>query len=167
MIPFSTRIDSMAFTRAAWERAGGFPEHLRTGEDVAFGTAVADAGGRCELSVDAGVAWGQRPTLASTARMYVRYGEGDAQARHPTMVGRDLARVVAYPAALWLALRGGSAGRAVVGAGAAAYLSLPVKRAVAARAPVPVYPLLPVALAVKDLAKGFGCLRGLLVHWRP
>jgi glycosyltransferase involved in cell wall biosynthesis len=155
---------SMAFTRAAWERAGGFPEHLRTGEDVAFGTAVGE---RCELSVDAGVAWQQRPTLAATARMYLRYGEGDGQARQPTMVGRDLTRVVAYPAAVGLVLRGGPAGRALVGLGAAAYLSLPVARAARSHAPAGVYPLLPVALAVKDVAKGVGCLRGLLVHSRP
>ena len=153
---------SVAFTRRAWERVGGFPEDLRTAEDVMFGTRIVEAGLPIVLTADAEVTWEQRPTLRDTAHMYYRYGLGDAASRNPRLVARNLARAAAYVGAPWLLIRGGTAGRLAVAAGAAAYLSLPLARVRRRRLSPSVGAAVPVALAVKDLAKAAGCVRGLL-----
>lgn len=158
---------SMAFAKSAWEQVGGMPERLRTAEDVAFGVAVAAAGGRCELSADALVTWDQRPDLAGTARTYYRYGLGDAAAGHRLMIGRDLARVAAYLVGPLALLRGGRGTRTTVAAGAAFYVSLPVARAARRKLGPAAVAAVPPAMAVKDVAKGVGCLKGLLLHSRP
>ena len=54
------------------------------------------------------------------------------------------------------------AGRTAVALGAAAYLSLPVVRAVRERAGVTASALIPVALATKDLGKLAGAVQGVL-----
>jgi hypothetical protein len=51
--------------------------------------------------------------------------------------------------------------RAVALAGAAAYLSLPLRRAVAGPRPVPSALLVPAMAAVRDIAKAAGCLSGM------
>lgn len=119
---------SMAFPVAAWRAAGGFPEHLQTGEDVLFGRAVAATGAPALLVADAEVVWAQRPSLAATARMYVAYGEGSGRSRNPRLLGRDLARLAAYGLVPVLLARGGRTGRLAVAAGSAGYLSLPASR---------------------------------------
>jgi hypothetical protein len=118
---------SMAFPVPVWAAAGGFPEHLRTGEDVLFGRAVAAAGRPTVLVADAEVTWTQRPTLAGTARMYFRYGQASGRSRDPRLLGRDLARLAGYAVAPWLLARRGAARAGGLAAGAA-YLSLPVVR---------------------------------------
>lgn len=153
---------SMAVTAAAWDAVGGFPEQLATGEDVTFGRAIVASGRRAVLARDAEVVWRQRPTVAATARMYYRYGVGGGQSRDVKVVGRDLARAVAYVVGPLLLWRGGSLGRGAVVAGGLAYLSLPVARALRRPNPVAVTALVPVAVALKDLTKAAGCLRGLL-----
>ena len=157
---------SMAFTKEAWASVGGFPEHLATAEDVGFGRALAAAGRRCVLSADAVVVWDPRADLAETARMYERYGVGDGRSGDRLLVGRNVVRMAAYGLGPLLFLRGRPPTKAAVVVAAAVYLSLPVARAASSASPATVYLLLPVALAVKDVAKGVGCLKGLLVHWR-
>ncbi|MGZ4547530.1 MAG: glycosyltransferase [Blastococcus sp.] len=149
----------VAFTREAWKTAGGFPEHLATGEDVSFGLAVARSG-RCETATDAVVDWVQRDGLAATWRMYRSYGRASTAGGNRALLVRDGVRGLAYLAAPLLATRPG--GRRAVALGAAAYLSLPVARAVRARAGVRATALLPVALAVKDLGKLAGAVQGVL-----
>ena len=151
---------SVAYRRSAWERAGGWPEHLRAGEDVAFGLAVG-AGGRCVLQTDGAVTWRQHATLSATARMYHSYGRGDGLLGERVVVGRNLVRVAAALSAPVLLVAGGRRARGAVVAGGAAYLSLPLLRLRDAADPVQAAALLPVVLAVKDVAKGVGCLRGL------
>lgn len=119
---------SMAFPVPVWAAAGGFPEHLQTGEDVLFGRAVAAAGRPAALVADAEVLWAQRPTARATAAMYVRYGQGSGRSRDARLLGRDLARLGGYAAAPWLLARGGRATRAAVLAAGAGYLSLPAVR---------------------------------------
>ncbi len=119
---------SMAFPVPVWTAAGGFPEHLATGEDVLFGRAAAAAGPPATLVADAEVGWTQRPTVAGTARMYFRYGQGSGRSRDPRLLGRDLARLAGYGAALWLLARGRPGTRATVLAAVAGYLSLPIAR---------------------------------------
>jgi len=153
---------SMACTKEAWAAAGGFPEDLATAEDVSFGRRIAEQGGACVLAADAVTTWDQRPTLAATARMYERYGEGDGRSRDRLLVARNLARLAAYAGGPLLAWKGGSAGRAAAAAGAAVYLSVPVARAARRRSRPATWALLPVALVVKDVAKAVGCVKGLL-----
>ena len=149
----------VAFTREAWKAADGFPEHLATGEDVSFGLAVARHG-RCETATDAVVDWVQRDGVAATWRMYRSYGRASTAGGNRALLVRDGVRGLAYLAAPLLATRPG--GRRAVALGAAAYLSLPVARAVRARAGVRATALLPVALAVKDLGKLAGAVQGVL-----
>ncbi|MFJ8538269.1 glycosyltransferase [Streptomyces sp. NPDC093591] len=151
---------SMAFSRAAWQDAGGFPEHLRTSEDVLFGRAVVAAGHRAVLATSAEVSWEQRPTLRRTAAMYFRYGEGDGRSARPYLVGRDVARAFAYALALAAVVKGPRA-RSVATTAFAAYLSLPLTRVVRRRHWAAL-PLVPFAAAVRDLAKVAGAARGLV-----
>jgi hypothetical protein len=152
----------VAFTKDGWRKAGGFPEDLATAEDVTFGQSIVAAGGRAVLAADAMVTWGQRPGLRATARMYRNYGVGDGLSRHPLLVGRNLARMAAYVVGPVLWWRGRRGGRTLVAAGAAVYLSVPAMRARRRRAGLQTWLLLPVALAVKDLTKAWGCICGLV-----
>lgn len=152
---------SVAFTKDAWRKAGGFPENLQTAEDVTFGGAVVAAGGRAALAADAVVTWEQRPELASMARMYWNYGVGDGESGHPMLIGRNLVRMLAYMAAVPAWWWGGRAIRFAIVAHAAAYLSVPAARARRRRAGWQTWLLLPFALAVKDVAKASGCTAGL------
>lgn len=153
---------SMAFSRSAWQDAGGFPEHLRTAEDVLFGRAVVGAGHRAVLASAAEVGWEQRPTLRQTAAMYFRYGEGGGRAADPRLVGRDMARACAYGVGL-AAMVTGPRARFAAGTAFVAYVSLPLTRAVRRRH-WSALPLVPFAAAVRDLAKVAGAGRGLV--WR-
>ncbi|MGC0207507.1 glycosyltransferase [Streptomyces levis] len=155
---------SVAFTRAAWEDAGGFPEHLRTAEDVLFGQAIVAAGHRAALVSSAEVEWEQRPTLRQTAAMYFHYGEGDGRSAHPLLLGRDTARAVAYAAAAAAVPRGPAARRATLAA-LLVYVSLPLARAVRERRWTAV-PVIPVVAAVRDVAKAAGAARGLVERMR-
>ena len=168
---------SVAFPVAAWRAAGGFPEHLQTGEDVTFGRSVVATGAPAVLVADAEVVWAQRPSLAATARMYYRYGEGSGLSRDTRLLGRDLARLAAYGLAPALLASGGRPARLAVAAGAAGYLSLPVSRVLRGSGPAAppgtgrlrhrwseaasALALLPVVAAVRDLSKVAGALRGL------
>lgn len=158
---FDTR--TAAVTKDAWHRVGGFPTAMATDEDLVFGARLHTGGGSVVLAAHSQVRWTPRTTLRDTARMYYRYGIGDAWSGHGPVIGRNVARAtaaVAVPPAVvahrrWL--------RVLAGAGAAAYWSLPVARAATAggddrRA----MPLIPLALAVKDLAKATGCVVGLV-----
>ncbi|MGP4043708.1 glycosyltransferase [Streptomyces sp. 2A115] len=155
---------SVAFSRAAWQDAGGFPEHLRTSEDVLFGRAVVGAGHRAVLASSAEVRWEQRPTLRQAAAMYFRYGEGGGRSANPRLVGRDMARVLAYGTALTAVVTGPRA-RSVATTAFAAYVSLPLTRAVRRRHWAAL-PLVPVAAVVRDLAKAAGAGRGLVCRMR-
>jgi GT2 family glycosyltransferase len=153
---------SMAFTREAWDRVGGFPEDLRTAEDITFGRTIAASGGRCVLSTDALVAWAHRPTLRATACMYARYGAGSARSGDARLIARDLLRAGAYAAAPLAAWRGGARLRGILGLAGAFYLAVPAGRVLrgdhgAARTGW-ILALLPVAAAVKDVAKAAGCV---------
>jgi hypothetical protein len=91
--------------------------------------------------------------------MYRGYGRASTDGGDPALLVRDGVRGLAYLAAPALALH--PAGRRLVAAGALAYLSLPVVRALRAKAGPAAVALLPVALATKDLGKLAGALQGL------
>lgn len=151
---------SMAVTRTAWREAGGFPEHLATGEDVTFGMAVARSRPGV-ITADAEVAWDQRPSLRATLRMYHSYGRGSGLSLDRTLLLRDGLRALAYPVATATLLRGNAAARAVTMAGGAAYLSLPLLRAARGRRPVASALLVPAVAALRDGAKATGAASGL------
>jgi glycosyltransferase involved in cell wall biosynthesis/GT2 family glycosyltransferase len=153
---------SMAVTVEAWRAAGGFREELFSSEDAVFGEAVVAAGRRPVLAAGAEVVWDQHPSLAATTRMFYRYGQWGARAGSWRLARRDLLRAGAYLAGPVLVARAGRAGRLAVAAGAAAYLSLSLARSVRQRRRPGTVLALPLALAVKDLAKAAGCLAGLM-----
>lgn len=151
---------SVAFRRAAWAAVGGFPEDLQTAEDVLFGRRIVATGRRAALVTDAEVAWEQRPTVRSTARMYARYGHGGGLAGSRLLVGRDLARAGVYLGAPILVARC-SWSRPLVALGAALYLSLPLSRVRRRERPLRVAALVPPVTAMRDVSKAWGCLGGL------
>ena len=146
----------MAFTRAAWEAAGGFPEQLYAGEDVAFSAAVLAAGLRGELVGGAVVDWRPRPTWRANARMYVIYARGDVRQGNSA---RHLIR-----AATWLALpflARSQVGRAAIAVWALGYSAVPIARARRRGNGPGVVCRIPLAIALKDLSQITGAALGL------
>ena len=72
---------SVAFTRAGWERVGGYPEDLATTEDTAFDLRLRAAGLRFAFRPDAVVRWRPATDAAGAYRMYHHFAETDAHAR--------------------------------------------------------------------------------------
>ncbi|CAN5873123.1 glycosyltransferase [soil metagenome] len=71
---------SVAFTKAAWEKAGGYPEWLDIGEDMFFNFQLVKQGARRVFAPGALVNWNLRPDLESTIRQYYKYARGDGKA---------------------------------------------------------------------------------------
>src|SRR6266496_6473760 len=72
----STRPRSIASTlmrREVWRAVGGFPESLRSGEDLIFMNRVESAGFRFVFEPLAVVYWSIKPTLATTFKRFVAY----------------------------------------------------------------------------------------------
>jgi len=148
---------SMAFTRECWELAGGFPEHVDWGEDVAFSAAVPPEM-RAALAPEATVAWRGRAGWRENAVMYWRYAKGDA------MLGlqpRVLARALVWAAGASLALRPSLRSRAIVTAGGLSYASLPCRRAWRSGLALRHWWRIPALLALKDVSMLAGTIAGL------
>ena len=154
-LPFAR---SLAFTRAAWADAGGFPEALGWTEDGVFGRRIAERH-PVVFAADALVWWHQRGTVRSTARMYHRYGRGAAESGERQLVVRDGVRALAYALAPVALARRRPAELALLGTGAAAYLSVPLRRAARARARPDALAAIPLALGLKDIGKVSGAVR--------
>jgi glycosyltransferase involved in cell wall biosynthesis len=71
---------SVAFTRRAWERVGGYPEWLDYCEDLLFDFALEDAGCRRAWVADAVVHFRPRSSPRAFALQYYRYARGDGKA---------------------------------------------------------------------------------------
>jgi glycosyltransferase involved in cell wall biosynthesis len=69
---------SIAFRKAAWRAAGGYPEYTNFNEDTPFALALKRAGFRFEDGLSAIVHWRPRPTLREFYRQYYFYAVGDA-----------------------------------------------------------------------------------------
>jgi glycosyltransferase involved in cell wall biosynthesis len=150
---------SMAFSRAAWEAAGGFPEYVHAGEDLAFSAAAIESGFEAMLAEDAVVRWRPRSTWLDNARMFATYTRGDIRTRGR---GRHLARLVAWGGGLALVVWGGWIGRALVFAGALTYLWLPLHRARRRGLPLREWWRIPALVALKDLSQLAGAARGII-----
>lgn len=111
---------SVAFTREAFERVGGFPEHAEYAEDTLFMHRLADAGFECHRELDAMVAWNPPPGLGSLAEGSFRWGRGDGEAGLRGHTFKRLAFVYGLIPALGLVARILTGWAMVLAAGAVA-----------------------------------------------
>ncbi len=73
-------IASSLMRRAVWRAVGGFPEHLRSAEDLLFMNKVEAAGFRIARAPRALVRWNLQPTLWRTFRRFVSYSRHNIRA---------------------------------------------------------------------------------------
>jgi hypothetical protein len=66
----------MAFSKAAWSRAGGFPEWIRFSEDTLFDHKMRRLGVVWRFAEGAIVHWRPRTSIRSIARQFYHYGTG-------------------------------------------------------------------------------------------
>jgi hypothetical protein len=155
---------SIAFRRAAYDAAGGYPEWLEVGEDMYFDHRLVSSGARMDNATDAVVYWRIRPTLGETWTQYSGYAEGDALAgMHPE---RHFMRFAAYGLGMWAVTSRSRLLTALAAAAGTAYASRPVRRAWTRLADRPQERAastagVPAAMAFVDLAKMWGYARGL------
>jgi glycosyltransferase involved in cell wall biosynthesis len=71
---------SVAFSRAAWEAVGGYPEAYAKNEDTVFDISLREAGLRFAFVPQAVVRWRPPDSLSEAYRMEVRFAEGDGEA---------------------------------------------------------------------------------------
>lgn len=95
---------SVAFTKAAWEAAGGYPEWAATCEDLIFDLALKQRGYRFRFVPDAAVHFRPRSTVQGYLRQYYTYARGDGIGR--LWPRRHAVRYAFYTGLLSLALLG-------------------------------------------------------------
>lgn len=71
---------SVAFTKSAWKKAGGYPEELDTCEDLVFAKRMKDKELKFKVVKNAIVFWPQRKNLKEAALQFFNYAKGDGQA---------------------------------------------------------------------------------------
>ncbi|MEX0753781.1 MAG: glycosyltransferase [Actinomycetota bacterium] len=159
---------SVAYTRAAIDAAGGYPEWLDIGEDMYVNHRWRDLGLDLRAAPDAIVHWRLRPGPAATWRQYFRYARGDAIAGMYT--DRHALRFGVY-AGLIAALASRRRWPKVLAiAAGAAYAATPVRRALARftdpRDRTAAAVAVPILMAFVDLAKMAGFLAGQIAKRR-
>lgn len=167
---------SVAFTKAAWQHVGGYPEWLDYCEDLIFDLRLRGAFGPFAFAPDAIAYFRPRGSLRSFFKQYYLYARGDGKAG--LFLKRHLIRYATYLIALPLLLAGLIAGAPLIKllcmigllAGFIAYTHAPYRRlgALARNAPlrdkVKAALLVPVIRIVGDAAKMIGFPVG--VWWR-
>ncbi|HET6854487.1 MAG TPA: glycosyltransferase [Pyrinomonadaceae bacterium] len=98
-------IASTLLRREAWRAVNGFPEHLRSAEDLVFMDRVENAGYRSVFEPRAQVHWDLRPTLAATFKRFLVYSRNNIRAGlfrqwQSTILGRYGVLAVLFVAAL-------------------------------------------------------------------
>ncbi len=73
-------IASTLLRREAWRAVNGFPEDLRSAEDLVFMDRVENAGYRSVFEPRAQVHWDLRPTLAATFKRFLVYSRNNIRA---------------------------------------------------------------------------------------
>jgi glycosyltransferase involved in cell wall biosynthesis len=68
---------SIAYTKTAWKKAGGYPEHTRYNEDTPFDLNLKKSGYRFAFAPKAIVYWRPRPNLKEFYKQYYNYAIGD------------------------------------------------------------------------------------------
>jgi glycosyltransferase involved in cell wall biosynthesis len=154
---------SVAFRREAFEEAGGYPEWLDIGEDMYLNRRWRGLGSRMELAREAVVYRRPRPGLGAYWRQFSAYAAGDGLAG--MFPERHALRFAVYGA---LAIAVASRRRpflALAATAGAAYAARPVRRAFrllpGARHRAAAAVAVPALMAVTDLAKMTGYLRGM------
>ena len=71
---------SVAFTKEAWEAAGGYPEWIDYCEDLIFDFRLRDAAGPFAWAPEAVAHFRPRGSLKSFFKQYYRYARGDGKA---------------------------------------------------------------------------------------
>ncbi len=79
---FNPSSRSVAFLRAAWQRVGGYPEHIDLAEDTAFDRRLRAARCRFVFQPRAVVRWRMQTTLLGVFRQFRRYARSDGQLGH-------------------------------------------------------------------------------------
>jgi cellulose synthase/poly-beta-1,6-N-acetylglucosamine synthase-like glycosyltransferase len=160
---------SLAFTRAAFEEGGGFPEWLDIGEDMYLNLEWVRHGIHIELAPDAMTSWPVRPTPGATWRQYAKYAEGDAVAGMYRR--RHAARFAAYAFGATALITRNRWLMALGAIGGVAYVARPLQRAWRRLRGRPLGQVsalfaVPAATAFIDLAKMWGYAKGLLGRHR-
>ena len=70
---------SVAFTKAAWERAGGYPEWLYAAEDTLFNIRMRQIGCKFVFCRDAIVRWRPRESWKALAKQRINFSRGNAR----------------------------------------------------------------------------------------
>jgi len=78
---FSPSSRCVAFRKAVWQQAGGYPEEMDCAEDTLFNSRMRRAGAGFAFRPRAQVHWLPPRSLGGAARKFFRYGLGDGQAR--------------------------------------------------------------------------------------
>ena len=73
-------IVSALMRREAWEKVGGFPEHLRSAEDLLFMNQVERSGFKIARTSRAKVYWHIQPTFWRTFKRFVEYSRNNIRA---------------------------------------------------------------------------------------
>lgn len=172
---------SVAFTKAAWAQAGGYPEWLDYCEDLIFDLTInaqqPSAPSAFVWAPDATVYFQPRATLRSFWTQYYRYARGDGKAdlwrkRH---LARYFTYLIAFPALLGHALWGNFApwlGWLGLLAGGIAYCARPWQRLLVLGKELSLAQqliaalLIPLIRLVGDVAKMAGYPVGLWWRWR-
>ena len=76
----SCSIVSALMKRAVWEAVGGFPEHLRSAEDLVFMRKIDSAGFQIARAPGALVHWQVEPNAWGTFKRFVRYARSNMRA---------------------------------------------------------------------------------------
>jgi len=168
---------SVAFTRAAWQRAGGYPEWLDYCEDLVFDFRLRDVAGPFAWAPGAIAHFRPRSSLSAFFTQYYRYARGDGKAdlwrrRHAI---RYATYLIVLPLLLGLAFgrrRARAVGWLGLLLGLAAYNRRPWQRLGAMWEPL-TWPqrlltlgLAPVIRVVGDAAKMIGYPVGVWWRWR-
>ena len=109
-------IASTLLRREAWQKVKGFPEDLRSAEDLIFMDRVEKAGYRYAFEPRAQVQWDLRPTLWSTFKRFVVYSRNNIRAglfrqwqstilfRYGVLAALALAALLIEPRWIWFVI---------------------------------------------------------------
>lgn len=175
---------SVAFTKAAWEAAGGYPEWLDYCEDLIFDFRLREVAGPFAWAPEAVAHFRPRGTLKAFFKQYYRYARGDGKAdlwrkRH---LIRYVTYLIALPGLLALSLFHSPGWWLVLLAGVLLYCATPCRRLrshlpnLAPSERVKAVLLVPLIRAAGDIAKMLGYPAGWVwrlqkwsrpeIHWR-
>ena len=156
---------SVLFRKAAWQRAGGYPEYLDYCEDLVFDLALKGQGSQFAFAPRAVAHYRPRSSLRAFFRQYYLYARGDGKA--DLWRKRHAIRYATYVALFVLLRRGGWAWLLLLICGLA-YTRRPLQRvdapAMTLSRAAYAMALVPVIRLVGDVAKMLGYPVGVV--WR-